>query len=92
LLHTIPLPHVDPAALFPLSTQTDAPVEQEVSPVLHALAGWQATPATQVTHWPVLQTRPDPQVEPSARAVPASVQTGAPVLQDRVPGWQGLAG
>jgi hypothetical protein len=34
-------PHCAPAPLFPLSTQTDEPVEQDVTPVLHGLVGWQ---------------------------------------------------
>ncbi len=91
-LQTIPLPHVVPAALFRLSAQTDVPVEQEVVPVLHALAGWQALPATQVTHMPALQTNPDPQPIPSASETPLSPQTPAPVLHESVPVWQGLDG
>ncbi len=92
VLHTIPVPHELPAVLFPLSTQTDDPLEQDVVPVLHAFAGWQATPATHVTQRPTLHTRPDPHDVPSARAVPVSVQTAPPVLQDWLPVWQGLAG
>jgi hypothetical protein len=38
------------------STQTDAPVEQEVVPARHEPGFWQATPAAQATHAPPLQT------------------------------------
>lgn len=41
-LHTMPLvpdTQTIPFGLFPLSTQTDEPVEQEVVPVLHTLVG-----------------------------------------------------
>jgi hypothetical protein len=91
-LQTIPVPQVVPAALLPLSTQTDEPVAQDVAPVLHALVGWQVVPAVQVTHIPVRQTRLDPQVIPSGWFVVVSAQTAAPVSQASVPLWQGLAG
>jgi hypothetical protein len=35
-------PHWVPCPLLPLSTQVETPVAHEVTPVLHAFAGWQA--------------------------------------------------
>jgi hypothetical protein len=40
--HDWPAPHSVPAPLLPLSTQADAPVAHDVTPVLHGFAGWQA--------------------------------------------------
>jgi len=34
-------PHCAPWPLLPLSVQTEAPVAQDVTPVLHGLVGWQ---------------------------------------------------
>jgi len=45
-----------PAGLFPLSTQADDPVAQEVVPTLQTFATSHAWPAAQVTHIPVRQT------------------------------------
>ncbi len=90
-LQTIPVPHDVPADLFPLSTQTEAPVEHDVVPVLHGLVGWQATLAVQDTHCPVLQTRLVPHEAPSISDVLASTQVGAPVPHASVPLWHGLA-
>jgi hypothetical protein len=39
LPHTRLVPQDVPSATFPLSAQTDVPVEQEVIPVLHGFAG-----------------------------------------------------
>jgi hypothetical protein len=84
-LHTMPVPHDVPAALLPLSMQTDAPVAHDVVPVLQELVGWQATPAAHETHCPVLQTRLVPHPVPSASDVLASVHVGAPVPHASVP-------
>jgi hypothetical protein len=40
-LHTLPFPHDVPSMAFPLVTQAELPLEQEVTPVLHGLVGWQ---------------------------------------------------
>lgn len=49
LRHTSLRPQVVPLArLVPESTQTGAPVEQEMEPVWQAFVGVQAVPATQV--------------------------------------------
>jgi hypothetical protein len=91
-LQTIAVPQLVPVALLPLSAHTEAPVAQEVMPVLQVLAGWQAVPAVQETHIPVLQTRFDPHDAPSESEVLVSVHTGAPVEQESAPVWQGLVG
>jgi hypothetical protein len=91
-LQTMPVPHIVPAALLPLSTQTDEPVAQDVVPVLHALGGWHTVPAVQETHIPARQTRSEPQVIPSGWFIVVSVQTAPPVSQASVPLWQGLVG
>jgi hypothetical protein len=40
--HDLPAPHSVPWPLLPLSTQADAPVAHDVTPVLHGFVGWQA--------------------------------------------------
>jgi hypothetical protein len=91
-LQTMLVPQDVPPALFPLSTQTCDPVEHDVVPSLQGLPGWQALPAVQETHCPVLQTRFVPHDVPSESEVFASTHVDAPVLQLNVPAWQGLAG
>ena len=90
-LQTMAVPHDVPAALLPLSTQTETPVAHEVVPVLHGLLGWQATFAVHETHCPVWQTRLVPHAVPSDSDVLASTHVGAPVPHASVPLWQGLA-
>ncbi len=70
--HTLLLPHEVPFATFPVSTQTDAPVTQEVAPVRQALAGVQAAPAVQAVHFPLLHTRFVPHTVPLTRLFPVS--------------------
>ena len=98
VLHVPPLqtmfgPQVVPFPTFvPWSTQTEVPVEHEVAPLWHGLAGGtQETPAVQEVHAPALQTWFVPQVVPSATFVVASTQTEVPVEHEVVPLWQGLA-
>ena len=87
------LPHALPAALFPPSTQTEVPVEHEVTPALQRFGlVVQARPAVQAEHVPALHTRLVPQLVPSGSEVVVSVHTGAPVEQERVPVWHVLAG
>ena len=90
LLQT-PVPHAVPFATFPVSAQTTTPVTHEVVPVLHRFVGWQATPAWQMPHAPLLQTMFVPQVAPLAMFRPVSEQVMVGE-QDCVPAWQGLAG
>jgi hypothetical protein len=78
-------PHSVPEPLLPLSTQTGAPVAQDVTPVLHGLVGWQAWFAVHDTQLPPLQTRFVPQLVPSVWFCPLSVQVGVPVEQFSVP-------
>jgi len=52
-LHTLLFPHEVPLITFPVSAQTEAPVEHEVAPVRQAFVGVQVTPAVQGTQVPV---------------------------------------
>lgn len=93
-LQTMLVPQEAPAALLvALSTHTDEPVEHDVVPTLQG-SGLveQVSPAVHAVQVPALQTRLLPQVVPSARDIPLSVHTGAPVAHDRFPRWQALAG
>jgi hypothetical protein len=71
-LHTLFVPHDVPLAAFPVSTQTDAPVTQEVAPVRQAVPGVQATPAVQAPHKPLPHTMFVPQTVPSTSLLPVS--------------------
>jgi hypothetical protein len=86
-LHTMFVPHEVPLATFPDSAQTGAPVLQVVVPVRHGLPlTAQLAPTVQSAQAPVaLQTLFVPQPVPAATSVPASVQTGVPVVQASVP-------
>jgi hypothetical protein len=57
-LHTLPVAHIVPFAMFPVSTHCEDPVEHEVVPVLHVFAGWQIDPELHETQLPPLQTLP----------------------------------
>lgn len=83
-----------PAGLFPLSTQTDDPVAQDVVPTLQALAGSHAWPAEQETHIPARHTLLSPHTVavPSGKGMFVSMHTAVPVSQARVPLWHGFAG
>jgi hypothetical protein len=79
-------------AFLPLSVQTDTPVEHEVVPVGHGLAGVHAAPVVHALHDPLSHTLLLPHVAPLARSVPRSVHVETPVEHEVVPLWQGLAG
>jgi hypothetical protein len=50
-LHTMFVPHGVPSDTLPVALHTDAPVEHDVDPVLHALLGGvHETPAVHETH------------------------------------------
>jgi hypothetical protein len=87
-LHTLFVPHDVPSAAFPATTQTEAPGEQDVTPVLHGLSGWQVVPAVQAPQVPLSHTLLVPQEVPFA-TFPDCMQTGAPLLQTVVPVRQG---
>jgi hypothetical protein len=80
------VPHTVPGALSTESTQADAPVEHEVTPVLHWLGFVvQLTPAVQPTHWFIaLQTWLVPHEVPAPFGVP-STHVVVPVEHDVVP-------
>jgi hypothetical protein len=90
-LHTLLVPHDVPSLTLPVSAQTEAPVVQDVAPVLQALLGWQVVPAVQAPQLPLSHTLLFPQAVPSA-TLPVSAQTEAPVVQDVAPVLQALAG
>ena len=91
LSHTLLVPQDVPSATFPVSAQTDVPVEQEVIPVLHGFAGWQPRPAVHEPQVPLPHTLLVPQDVPFAM-FPVSTQTEVPVIQDVVPDRHGFAG
>ena len=74
LPQTLFVPQVVPFARFPVSTQTDAPVTQEVAPVRQALEGVQAAPDVQALHFPLLHTMFVPHTVPLTRLFPVSAQ------------------
>lgn len=90
-LHTIPAPHDVPGDRFPKSSQTRAPVEQPVMPVLHGFGlSVQLAFAVHATHVPVApHTMLLPQVDPVGLMAP-SAQVCAPVAQDVVPALHGF--
>jgi len=73
---TFPVPQTVPSLAFPVATQTSVPVEHEVAPVRHGVAGVQPSPAVHDTQVPPLQTWPAPQPEPSESGDPVSAQVG----------------
>ncbi len=77
------------ATAVPVSVQVKVPVLQEAVPMWQLFVGVQAPPAVQETQAPAEQTRFVPQVVPSV-AFPLSVQTCAPVAQEKVAVWQGF--
>jgi hypothetical protein len=91
LSHTPLMPQDVPSATFPVSAQTDSPVEQEVIPVWHGFVGWQLTPAVHEPHVPLSHTRLVPQDVPSA-TFPVSAQTDVPVEQEVIPVWHRFVG
>lgn len=93
LLQTWLVPHAVPLALLPVSAHADTPEAHEVAPVLQVLPGWQAVPAVQAAHAPLLHTRLVPHAVPLA-LLPIPEHTDAPVTHEVVPvlhtfvGWQ----
>ena len=73
-LQTLFVPHDVPFATFPVSTQADTPVTQEVAPERQALAGGQATPAVHDPQVPLLHTMFVPHTVPSTSLLPVSEQ------------------
>ncbi|HEY6478052.1 MAG TPA: hypothetical protein VI456_15850 [Polyangia bacterium] len=90
-LHTLLFPHDVPSVTFPLLTQTEVPVEQEVAPVLHGFDGWQLVPVVQAPQVPLSHTLLFPHDVPSA-TLPLSLQTEVPVEQEVVPTLHGFDG
>ena len=90
-LHTLLVPHDVPSATFPDATQAEVPVEQDVTPVLQRVLGWQVVPAVQAPQVPLSHTLLVPHDVPFAR-FPVSVQTEVPVAQDVAPVLQALLG
>ena len=74
-LQTLLFPQEVPFATFPVSTQTDIPVTQEVAPVRHAVAGVQPAPDVQAPQVPLLHTMFGPHTVPLARLLPVSTQS-----------------
>jgi hypothetical protein len=68
------------------------PVAQDVAPFLQGFDGVQVLPSVQEEHVPFKQNRLVPHGAPLDRALPVSLQTGAPLVHDRVPVWHLLAG
>jgi hypothetical protein len=85
------VPQVVPFVATPVSKQADVPVAHDVTPVWQAL-GVHALPATHPTHVPPLHTSFVPHDVPFASAVPSSVHTGTPEVQEVDPVWQAFVG
>lgn len=86
--HCLPAAQVEPFATSPVALHTEAPVAQEVVPVLHGMfATGHAVPCVH-EHEPAAQARLAPQVVPLSTGVLVSVHTGEPVAHDWVPLWQ----
>jgi hypothetical protein len=90
-LQTLLVPHDVPSIAFPAVMQTELPLEQTVTPVLHWLLGWQLWPAVQGVQTPALHTLLVPHDVPS-ETFPVSVQTEVPVMQEVAPVLQVLVG
>ena len=82
-----------PFALLVVSAHVIAPLAHAVAPFLHGFVGWQAVPAVQAEHVPLLHTRLVPHAVPFA-LLPVWAHTDAPVTHEVVPvlqmfvGWQ----
>jgi hypothetical protein len=90
-LHTWPEPHAVPfARLVVPSSQTGAPLAQEIRPALHGLGlVLHEPPAVQATHVPApSHTRLLPQLVPAACSVVPLVHTAAPLAQEITPSTQ----
>jgi hypothetical protein len=74
---------------MPESTQTGLPVAQEIVAVRHGPDAVHVPPATQVTHWPDLQTWLLPHEVPSV-SCRLPLHSSTPVLQLVVPRVHGV--
>jgi hypothetical protein len=63
--HEAAAPQLVFAALFVVSVQTELPLEHDVVPFLHGLAGWHAVPSVHEAQVPARQNRFVPQLVPS---------------------------
>jgi hypothetical protein len=87
-LHTMFVPQLVPFPRAAPSTQTDAPVEQEVTPRLQSGSGLpaQSSPAVHETQAPALHTRFEPHAVPfDSGAAALSTQISVPVAQEVMP-------
>jgi hypothetical protein len=76
-----------------VSPQVGVPVEHDVAPTWHALAGVQAAPEVQAMQAPLeLHTMLVPHMEPAVIGVPVSAHTGEPVTHETKPTWHALDG
>jgi hypothetical protein len=83
---------VPSVAGIPESTQTGAPVVQEMVPLWQTFVGVHGAPVLHATQLPLpLQTIPVPQDDPGA-LLPLSTQTDEPVEQEVAPFLQALLG
>ena len=90
-LQTRSVPQPAPlGSALPVSVQ---PIDgaQTVTPEWHGFAGWQSVPTAHGAQAPLLQTMSEPHGVPFGW-LPASMQTGVPVLHAIVPRLQGLPG
>ena len=93
LSQTSLVPHDTPLVTsLPELTHADTPVEQDVDPVWHTLAGVHATFAVHPLQEPLSQTSLVPHDVPLATCVPVSVHTDTPVEHEVVPVSHGLGG
>ena len=90
-LQTRSVPHWAPlGSELPVSVQPIVGA-QTVTPAWHGLVGWQSVPTEHAAQAPLAQTMSEPHGVPFGW-LPASMQTGVPVLQAIVPRLQGLPG
>ncbi len=86
------VPQEAPFGPGPVSLQRGTPVEQEVVPVSHWLAGVHGAFGVHATHAPLSQTIPAPHDPPFGPGMPVSVHVDVPVEQDVVPRSHWLVG
>jgi hypothetical protein len=90
LEHTMFVPHELPTGRFPVSVHTGAPLVQSVTAVWHGFVDAHAAPLVHAPHAPALEhTMFVPHDVPAGR-FPASVHTGAPLVQSVTAVWHGF--